>query len=91
MDLSNCIENFIEDLENLGISEWNGQSYSPIDIVVLDGTQWVFSIAYGTTHIHASGCNAYPPHFDDFLELLHEKYGVPEADIEHYDDEVTDD
>lgn len=77
--LSGREDSFIEKLEKLGIDEWDGQDFFTPG--VLDGDTWDLTIAYDEKKIHASGTNAYPPHFFDFMDLLHE-YGLPVAGIE---------
>jgi hypothetical protein len=81
-------------LEQIGIWKWN-KSYSPQDMLVLDGTVWNIKIEFGNKKIESSGSNAYPGNnigetnmnmsksFKKFLDALEELTG---SKIERYDD-----
>ena len=76
------IENlFIKDLESIGIGEWNQKFYH--NPYVLDGNMWRLNLAYDCTDIHAEGMNGYPKTFLQYLDLMHNKYGMPKAEMEN--------
>lgn len=69
---------FIDDMNF--IINWNDKMYS--NPFVLDGTMWHLIFDYDDVHVVSSGGNGYPSDFVKFLELLHQKYKVPKAEIE---------
>ena len=76
--LSEKEDEFIEDFRFL--FEWNKKYYERKD--VFDGTIWCVHFTYDDTSIVAKGMNGFPSDFLNFLNLLHQKYGVPKANIE---------
>ena len=76
--LSEKEDEFIEDFRFL--FEWNKKHYERKD--VFDGTIWCVHFTYDDTSIVAKGMNGFPSDFLNFLNLLHQKYGVPKANIE---------
>ena len=72
-------DEFIEDFKFL--FKWNKKYYNQKD--VFDGTIWCLHFTYDDTSIVAKGMNGFPSDFINFLNLLHQKYGVPKANIEN--------
>lgn len=77
MDLTGREGQFLEDIRS--VRKWNGKFY---ETDYFDGTMWTFSLAYDNKSISASGMNGYPQSFLRFLQVLHEKYGLPKAACE---------
>ncbi|MBR0528499.1 MAG: hypothetical protein IJJ76_01870 [Ruminococcus sp.] len=78
LKLTDKEDDFIEDMKIL--KKWNKREY--INDQVLDGTMWSLHFTYDNTAIAARGMNGFPANFLDFLNILHQRYGVPKAVIE---------
>lgn len=78
LNLTDKEDEFIEDMKIL--KKWNEREY--INFNVLDGIEWSLYFTYDTTIIVARGMNGFPTNFLDFLNILHQKYHVPKAELE---------
>ena len=63
------------------LKKWNKRVY--INNNVLDGTMWNLYFTYDNTAIVSRGRNGFPSNFLDYLNILHQKYSVPEAKFEN--------
>ena len=81
INLTDREDSFITDLEDIGVVEWNQKEYS--DPWVCDGDIWMLSVTYDSRRIIARGMNGYPSTFPQFLNLLHDKYELPRANIDN--------
>ena len=77
LDLTGREEAFIEDLKF--VEKWNNNSY---DWWIEDGYSWNLFFTFDDIVIVTNGHNGFPPDFADFLNILHNKYGVPKAKCE---------
>ena len=78
LNLTDKEDEFITDMKIL--KKWNKREY--INDGVLDGTMWSLHFTYDNTIIVARGMNGFPSSFLDFLNILHQKYRVPKAELE---------
>ena len=79
IDLTNRENEFIKDLKM--IHKWNKKAY--IQNSFLDGTMWRLYFTYDNIAVCSKGSNGFPPSFLHFLDVLHQKYMLPKADIEN--------
>ncbi len=78
LDLTDIEDSFIADMKLL--KKWNKRYYD--NDGVLDGTMWRLYLTYDDTVIAATGMNGFPANFLAFLDILHQRYGVPKAALE---------
>ncbi|MBQ2604722.1 MAG: hypothetical protein II589_06855 [Clostridia bacterium] len=84
IDISDCEDEFIDQLEKCGIKELDNWCF--VDTWVCDGDNWSLRITYDNTEICSEGINAYPKPFFNLMKLLHEK-GLPFIEYESYTSE----
>ncbi len=81
-------DEFIEDMNFL--KYWDKKYYhykmSP-NTIMLDGTNWELLFEYDDVSIYTSGCEGYPLKFLQFLNIFHQKYGIPAAVFEEWVEE----
>ena len=78
LNLTDIEDKFIEDMKIL--KKWNKREYHNFNI--FDGTMWSLHFTYDTSVIVARGMGGFPSNFLVFLNILHEKYNVPKAELE---------
>lgn len=81
INLTDREDSFIADLEDIGVPDWDQKEFS--DPWVFDGDIWTLSFTYDSRHIITGGMNGYPSTFPQFLQLLHDKYELPRANIDN--------
>ena len=67
IDLSSRENEFIQELEELDIKNWDSKEYYQF---CEDGDRWMLYVTYDDVHIESRGSNGYPKKFDRFLNLL---------------------
>ncbi|SHJ80688.1 hypothetical protein SAMN02745136_00932 [Anaerocolumna jejuensis DSM 15929] len=60
--------------------QWDGKHY--VNPYILDGYMWELVIVYDSKSIRARGSNGYPPKFELFISILHDKWGLSKAEID---------
>jgi len=67
---------FQKKIADLKTENWKTE-YAPVDVVILDGTEWSLKITYNNGQSgEFSGDNAYPSKWDDLIEIF--GYNEPE-------------
>lgn len=73
-------DEFINDLMSCKIFQWNKKHYENLN--VMDGYKWLLTTTFDSNHIETGGCNGYPPQFEQFISILHNKWGLSKAKID---------
>jgi hypothetical protein len=80
INISDREDEFIDDLKNCKIFQWNEKYY--VNPNVLDGYMWGLTLSFDSNYIKTRGSNGYPPQFELFLLILHNKWGLSKAKID---------
>ena len=78
LDLTGREDEFINDIAF--VKQWDKKVYQNNNI--MDGTKWSLHFTYDGTAVITKGSNAFPKDFQNFLDILHDKYDVPKAKLE---------
>lgn len=66
-------DEFINDLLGIKIDEWDNKGYEDIQE---DAWMWQIEILYDDKKITSGGLGGFPKDFLNFMDLLHDKYGL---------------
>jgi hypothetical protein len=69
----------LDELMKCNITSWDDNIY---ECICEDGYRWGLFVAWDNQEVRAWGDNGYPCEFIAFLEVLHGKFGVPNAEID---------
>lgn len=73
-------DKFIDDLKKCNILEWNEKYY--VNPNIFDGYMWELITSFDSNYIKTRGSNGYPPQFELFISILHNKWGLSKAKID---------
>lgn len=72
-------DEFINDILEIKIDEWNNRGYEDIHE---DAWMWQIEILYDDKKIISGGIGGFPKDFSNFMDLLHDKYGLTYSQLD---------
>lgn len=70
-DITDKIEQFYNEIKDLGIDKWNMNTYDSAIQYTPPSDSWTFTIHFDDISVACSGCGAVPPNWNQFWKAFH--------------------